>query len=87
MIGFDDMRIDVHPNALKHGFSKYEVAGLWSMCHTYALREENKMLALSSYKGKDFELIAKRLDVDYFLVYHCFTPPTKKFLKELERSM
>lgn len=85
MIEFDDMKIDVHPNALKHGLNAFEVAGLWYRCHTCVPRGEDVFLALSSYKGRDYELIAAKNDVHSFLIFHCLTPPTKKFVKEIER--
>lgn len=86
MIEIENMKIFVHPNAEKHGLNEQEVADLWFRCYTCTPRTENILLALSEYKGRDYELIAERLEVNYFVVYHCFTPPTKKFLKEIEKS-
>lgn len=34
-------------------------------------------------RGRLIEMVAKRLDVDDWLIFHAVTPPTKKTLKEL----
>lgn len=80
------MKVYVHPSAEKHGISEDEVVKLWSLAWRFVPRYSDELLALSNYNNKDYELIAKVVGVDEYLVFHCFTPPTKKFLDEIFRK-
>lgn len=77
------MEIYVHSNALKHGLTEDEVANLFKFAWWETPRnEDGELLALATCKNRDYELIAKKFGVDEYLIFHCFTPPTKKFIKE-----
>lgn len=83
------MNVFALPHALKHGLSESDVAYAWKSpirCRQRAGKDEPpRWIAIGLLPdGRLAELVAiQTIEGDWY-VYHAMTPPTKKFLKELE---
>lgn len=82
-----EIKIYVHSSALKHGLTEEEVVHLYANAWWETPRNnDDEFLALSNYKNRDYELVVKRVGINEYLVFHCLTPPTKKFIKEVKEK-
>lgn len=78
--------IYIHQNALKHGLTEEEIISAWNnrTITKNSVDESNRIMTISySNNGKLLELIATRSYVGEYLIFHAFSPPTKKFMREL----
>lgn len=76
-------------NALKHGLTEKEVAYAWKSplrCRRRASKDEPpRWIAIGVLPdGRMAELVAVEDSFGNWVVFHANTPPTKKFIRELE---
>jgi hypothetical protein len=76
-------------NALKHGISEEDVGYAWNSPLRCRQRQSNdepaRWIAIGLLpNGESAELVAFQDENGDWNVYHAMTPPTKKFIKELE---
>ncbi len=67
--------------------SEDDVLDAWDSCFRSVPRLDrnpDEHIAIGSdSKGRLIEMIAKRTDIGIWIIYHAFTPPTTKALREL----
>ena len=79
----------IHPNALKHGLTEGDIRHARSNAFEWIRRDRDDGMIDYVFigpdtKGRLSELIARfSAPVGGYIVFHAFTPPTKKILKEL----
>ncbi len=81
------MDVIIHPHALKHGLTEDEVCYAWENFvrrQSRATPRTDQIVAIGvTRQGKMVQMIGIMKPYGT-LVYHALTPPTKKFLKELD---
>ena len=79
----------VHPRANERHpeLTEQDVLDAWEACIKYAPRmdrENDEVIAVGmDSRGRLLEMIARRIENGSFVIFHAFTPPTKKALFEL----
>lgn len=82
--------IIVHPRVRERHpeITDEDVRKAWANCVRSAVRHDTgDVVAVGiDERGRLVEIIARRVSVDALVVYHAFSPPTKKMLMELGLS-
>jgi hypothetical protein len=83
------MQIIVLPHALKHGLTEREIVYAWESaikCRQRQSKDEPpRWIAIGFLPNGAFAELVAIQDINaYWNIFHAMTPPTKKFLKELE---
>ena len=79
----------VHPRVFERHpeLSEEDILGAWGACIRAVPRldkDPNEYIAIGSdSKGRLIEMIAQKVDSGFWIIYHAFTPPTIKALREL----
>lgn len=79
----------IHPHALKHGLSKDEITSAWNQAFAWIRRDLDNggidyILVGEGCSGRLIEMIARYWQSrGGYVIYHAFTPPTQKVLREI----
>ena len=79
----------IHPHALKHGLSKGEITSAWNQAFAWFRRDLDNggidyLLVGVGCNGRLIEMIARYWQSQRgYVIYHAFTPPTQKVLREI----